>query len=36
MTWQPPADPAAARALAAALMKSYEINSRVSCTTCHR
>ncbi len=36
MTWQPPADPAEARALGAKLMKSYEINSRVSCTTCHR
>jgi hypothetical protein len=36
MTWQPPADPAAATALGAKLMKSYEVNSRVSCTTCHR
>src|SRR5512137_140183 len=36
MTWQPPADPAAARVLAADLMKSYDVHSRVSCTTCHR
>jgi hypothetical protein len=36
MTWQPPADPAAARLLASDLTKSYDVNSRVSCTTCHR
>ncbi len=36
MTWQPPADPAAARLLADDLMKSYDVHSRVSCTTCHR
>jgi hypothetical protein len=36
MTWQPPADPAAARLLAAELMKSYDVHARVSCSTCHR
>jgi hypothetical protein len=36
MTWQPPSDPAAAHLLAAELMKSYDVHTRVSCTTCHR
>ncbi len=36
MAWTPPADPAAARALSAELMKAYDVHSRVSCTTCHR
>jgi hypothetical protein len=36
MTWQPPDDPAAAKTLAADLMKTYDVHSRVSCTTCHR
>ena len=36
MTWQPPSDPAAAKALATELMKSYDVHTRVSCTTCHR
>ncbi len=36
MTWQPPADPAAAKALSAELMKANDVHTRVSCTTCHR
>jgi len=36
MTWEPPAEPAARAALAALLMKKYDVHSRVSCTTCHR
>jgi len=36
MTWQPPEEPAARAALAAELMKKYDVHSRVSCTTCHR
>ncbi len=36
MTWAPPSDPAARAALAAELMKKYDVHSRVSCTTCHR
>ena len=36
MTWQPPSDPQAAKALAAELTKSYDVHSRTSCTTCHR
>jgi len=36
MTWAPPEDAAARTALAAELMKKYDVHSRVSCTTCHR
>jgi Cytochrome c7 and related cytochrome c len=35
-SWQPPADPAAARALQAKLMKDYDVQSLTSCSTCHR
>jgi len=33
MGWTPEGDPAA---LGRELMKTYDIHSRVSCTTCHR
>jgi hypothetical protein len=36
MAWQPPDDPVAAKTLATDLMKTYDVHSRVSCTTCHR
>jgi hypothetical protein len=36
MNWQPPADPAQAKALQAKLLKDYNVQSLTSCSTCHR
>lgn len=36
LNWQPPADPKEAQALQARLVKEYNIQSLMSCSTCHR
>ena len=36
LNWQPPADPAEAKALRAKLVKEYNVQSLMSCSTCHR
>jgi hypothetical protein len=36
LNWQPPADPAEAKALQAKLVKEYNVQSLTSCSTCHR
>ncbi len=36
LNWQPPADPEEAQALQARLVKEYNIQSLMSCSTCHR
>jgi hypothetical protein len=36
VSWQPPAEPAAAGALQAKLIKDYDVQSLTSCSTCHR
>lgn len=36
INWQPPADPAERHALQARLVKEYNVQSLMSCSTCHR
>jgi hypothetical protein len=36
LNWQPPADPAEAKALQAKLVTEYNVQSLTSCSTCHR
>jgi hypothetical protein len=36
MSWTPPAEPAAAAALQAKLVREYKLQSLTSCSTCHR
>lgn len=36
LNWQPPADPKQAQALRASLAKEYQVQSLMSCSTCHR
>lgn len=36
LNWQPPADPQQAQALRASLAKEYQVQSLMSCSTCHR